>query len=105
MYLFHSTVRCRSGQADSYEQRTVSATAGILKAKGFIRRILLRSQDDRDVFFYISIWESEELLQAYRSSDFVTQWKDGRTLDVLSESVTRVVCDLVVDETAAPDAT
>lgn len=101
MFLFHSTVRCRPGKADAYEQRTMSATDGILTAKGFIRRILLRSQDDRDVFFYISIWESETLLQAYRSSDFVTQWKDGRTLDVLTESVERIVCDLVVDESAA----
>ena len=100
MYLFHSTVHCKPQQADAYEARTLDATKGILLAPGFIRRILLRATETPNTFFYISIWNTQEQLEAYRASGFVTHWRDGRSLEVLTESVDRVTCELVVYDSA-----
>jgi heme-degrading monooxygenase HmoA len=101
VYLFHSTLRAKPGKADAYQERTISSTLGILDAPGFVRRILLRSKQDSDVFFYMSFWDTKEQLLAFRQSDFVAKWKEGRTLEDLAESVEQIECELVVDETAS----
>ena len=98
MFVFHATVQAKPGMAEAYAERTIGASDAVTRAPGFIRRLLLRDREHDGVFFYISMWESEDHLQRYRDGEFVAEMRERASLTVLTECVSRVVCDVLVEE-------
>lgn len=89
------------GTWDEYErayQSTVVEQSG--NVEGLRARWLVQDRDDRDAGYAVSMWESQEHLQAYRDSDFFRQIQDALQPYFIGEFQT-TQCDVKVVENFA----
>lgn len=98
MFLFHATVHALPGKGAEYEARTIGSADAVARAPGFLRRLLLKDSEHDDVYFYISMWETEDDLERYRSTEYVAGMRERASLGVLTTGVDRVRCELLLDQ-------
>ncbi len=65
---FHVTVEAQPGHEAIYERWKVEEGERQRFTPGFRRRLLLRSDDRPQLFFYQSFWDSEEQARAFGST-------------------------------------
>ena len=71
----------REGETSNFEAIFESSRDQILASPGCQDLVLLRDLDELNTFFTYSTWNSEEDLEAYRSSDlFRSTWRKTRAL-------------------------
>ncbi len=103
MYVFHSTVRVKTGREADFISSNQGARDPILSAPGFVKRLLLRDKEHPGTFFYMSFWRAFEDLEAYRATqvvkDRVSQLKD---LDLFAAPIDRVECEIITDDVRPP---
>jgi heme-degrading monooxygenase HmoA len=96
MYVFHSTINVKPGCEAEWESGYQPGSHPILKAPGFLRRMKLKDKENPGRYFYISVWETFEHLQAYRATDNVkAHVKDLSGRNLFSSPIERVECELV----------
>lgn len=101
MYAFHSTVRLKPGMEESFLSHTKGAADPILNAPGFVRRLLLRDRTNPGTFYYVSIWESFDALEAYRATEAVRSTvRDLGASAPFAAPIERVECEVILSDGA-----
>jgi heme-degrading monooxygenase HmoA len=103
MWATHVRVRVNDGGGPKYERWKIMEGTGQRSAKGFIKRTLLRSQKDSNVYYYQSFWETPEDPEHFGESDvFQNLAKDYGARDVFADPMLREDSDIIFDDVAAP---
>jgi heme-degrading monooxygenase HmoA len=101
-WTFHVTVRVKPGGGATYERWKVAEGVGQRAARGFIKRTLLRSRANPNVYYYQSFWESQAWSHSYSQSPaFTVPFAELDPNPVFAEPMLRQDCDIVLD-VAAP---
>jgi hypothetical protein len=101
-WTFHVTVRVKPGGGAAYERWKVAEGVGQRAARGFIRRTLLRSGANPNVYYYESFWEAQAWSHSYSQSPaFTVPFAELDPNPVFAEPMLRQDCDIVLD-VAAP---
>ena len=96
--------RLKSDMFDTFWETMNDSRDATSVAPGFLHRTIVHDQKDPLHLFYISVWESEELCNAYRASEAAKSWGASRAGIEVAETRVRHDCD--VDElTTAKTAT
>jgi heme-degrading monooxygenase HmoA len=101
-WTFHVTVRVKPGGGAAYERWKVAEGVGQRAARGFIKRSLLRSRANPNVYYYQSFWEVQAWSHSYSQSPaFTVPFAELDPTPVFAEPMLRQDCDIVLD-VAAP---
>ena len=102
-WCFHVSVKVKAGGGSVYERWKVAEGEGQRAARGFIKRTLLRSKADPNVYYYQSFWESEAACQVYSQSDaFTSTFARLDPATSFAEPMVRHDCEIVLDYSARP---
>jgi heme-degrading monooxygenase HmoA len=71
MYMRITKGRIKPGCWDEYEAAYRQYVEGQATPPGMLARWLLRADSDRDLGFSLSLWKSQEAMEAYERSDSV----------------------------------
>lgn len=86
-----------------YEQWKIMEGTAQRLAPGFIKRTLLRSQENPNVYYYQSFWEHEDQPAAFGASQaFQDLSKQYGPQGIFAEPMLREDSDIVFDDVAAP---
>jgi heme-degrading monooxygenase HmoA len=104
-WTFHVTVRVKPGGGAAYERWKVAEGVGQRTAHGFIKRTLLRSRANPNVYYYQSFWEAQTWSHSYSQSPaFTVPFAELDPNPFFAEPMLRQDCDIVLD-VAAPAPT
>ena len=101
MYVFHVTARVVPGREAEYEDWKSEEGVSQRAAPGFIKRLLLRDQEEAGVYHYISFWDSEEQCYAFAAKpEFKALHARHDPAATFSQPMLRHACDVLFDEVA-----
>jgi heme-degrading monooxygenase HmoA len=90
MFCSVSTIKCPVDLQPAYlELRRQHVDPGMASASGFVRRVLLRSQEAKDELVLIVYWQSKEQATTYRQSRIHDNLRDKTTKLISGRPITR----------------
>ncbi len=98
MYINFAIIHIAEDKRAEFEKLSGRVDNPIFKAPGFIRVSLMRDNDNPGRYFYSSVWESFEHIEAYRESQAVAQMKaNAAASNMFVGPRDQVSCDLIFE--------
>ena len=105
MYIFMAKSEVALEDLDVFERDQKERSAQLLKAKGFIQRMVLKDKDRPGIYFYISAWESVEDHRGFKVDPDVKAWEGGlKAKGANFAELERADCAIVVQDRAEGQA-
>jgi heme-degrading monooxygenase HmoA len=101
MFIMHVQATVQAGGNAQYEGWKIAEGDLQRKAPGFIKRLMVHSQERPDTYFYLSWWETAEQASTFMNSpEFQALHARHAPRDVFERPMIRDLCDPTFDEAA-----
>jgi heme-degrading monooxygenase HmoA len=101
MYLFVAKSKVDIADIEIFEADQRDRSLSLLKAPGFIQRLVLRDTENLGIYFYISAWKSKADHQGFKADPDVKAWEGSlKARSAHFVELERTDCDIVVEDRA-----
>jgi heme-degrading monooxygenase HmoA len=98
MYINFAIIHIAEDKRAAFETRSRRPDNPVFEAPGFLKVNLMRDNDNPGRYFYTSIWESFEHIEAYRESQAVLDMKrDAAVSNTFVGPRDQVSCELIFE--------
>ena len=99
MYIFLAKSKVDLGDIEVFEADQLQRSQSLLKAPGFLQRLVLKDNDNPGVYFYISAWQSRAHHQGFKADPEVKVWEGGlKSKGAHFTELDRADCTILVED-------
>ena len=101
MYIFLAKSKVDANDTEIFEADQRERSKSLLKAPGFIQRLVLKDNENPGVYFYISAWRSRAEHQGFKADPDIKAWEGSlKARSANFTEVERTDCTIVVEDRA-----